>query len=233
MPGAWEIIELQRRRVLLATISPADAKVTKFWARRVAMMQMPPGSAILDPGGMPYHAARNLALKTAYDGGFGYLFFLDDDVIPPADMVLRLIEASRDFIGGLYFRRYPPYDPASGIGVIEKGKEQDERAVRTILPPHNPGDIIPIDFLASGSTLLSRQCIETLLKAFPRPYDWGVDIAAVPDGFGGELPKFSEDFILSYRAKELGFQPWLHTGIICPHIMTGVATNKGLEWLAM
>jgi len=224
MPAAWELLEIRRNRVLMVSICAPDARVTRDWARMLRRLELPPSSAIQDVDGLPYHAARNLGAKIALDGDFGYLFFLDADTLPLHDMVTKLIATGRDLVGGMYFRRFPPYDPSSGMAVVDAtGKV----GVSTNLPPHSPGDILPVDFLSDGATLISRRCLLEMFRNFPRPFDWGYDIAPVPDIGGGTIPAFSEDFIFSYRAKQVGFQPWLHTGLRCGHELNMVVTTLG------
>ena len=174
--------------------------------------------------GLPYHAARNRVVKMALDQGFGWVFFLDTDTVPPPRVVAHLLQTGRDLVGALYFRRYPPYDAAASI----LSKDAKGNTVQSRLPPYQPGEILPVDFLPTGCTLISRRCIEAMFAHFPRPYDWGFDIAPVPDGMGGALPGFSEDYIFSWRAKTIGFQPYLHTGLVCQHEMIGVVTDQGL-----
>lgn len=225
MPGAWEILKVRQHRVLMVTITPPELKVSLQWARMLRALWLPPDSITIDLRGLPFHAARNAALKYALDGGFGSLFFLDSDTVPFPDVVRRLLEAGRDLIGGLYYRRGPPFKPAAG----NAGRDQAGELTILDLQPHHPGDIIPVDFLPSGCTLISRRCMEALRAAYPRPFDWGVDIVRVPDGNGGLLPPFSEDFIFSWRCRELGYQPWLHTGVVCAHELSAVATSRGVE----
>ena len=174
-------------------------------------------------GGLPYGPARNQGLATAIGGGYNWLAFLDSDTLPPPDWIPRLLAAQRDFISGLYFRKSPPYDPAAANYEIVDG---DLRAKK--LPPYQPGEIMPVDFIPTGALMISRRCIEAMLAKYPRPFEWGLDIARVP-GDDGLLPSVSEDYMYSWRAKGLGFQPWLHTGVMCAHEMPGLATVKGLE----
>lgn len=51
---------------------------------------------------------RNLGAKDALKDGFDYVFFLDSDMIYPADSILKLLEHQKDVIGGYYIKRVPP-----------------------------------------------------------------------------------------------------------------------------
>jgi len=182
-------------------------------------------SGVFDIQGLPYDAARNQGLKWALDGQFGYLYFLDSDTLPPVDIVPKLIATGRDFIGGLYHQRGGAFLPVPG-NLVKNEKGEWEKGG---LPPHQPGEIIPVDFLGMGSTLISRRCLQAVLDHFPRPFAWGKDIAPVPDEHGGHLPGVSEDYMFCIRAKALGFQPWCHTGMVCQHEMMVVVTDRGVQ----
>lgn len=219
MPGSWEILELRRNRVLVVTISPPDFKVSMNWARMLRNLELPPLSFTMDVKGPPYGHARNIGVKVALDEGFGHLFFLDADVIAPPNTVTQLLAAGRDFIGALYYKRSPPYKPAAGVTVWQ-GQEMAEGD----LPPFNFGDVIPIDFLPAGATLISRRCLEAVLAKYPRPFEWQGDI----DTPGYNI---SEDYNFSLKAADCGFRPWLATGLVCQHELVVAATARGLEAL--
>ena len=225
MPGAWEIIEERRNRILVAVITPPDLKVTLAWARHFNALALPPGSQTMQARGFNYDANRNLCLKGMLQGGFGWLMWVDTDVHVPRDAVMRLLASGRDLIGGVYFRKEPPYLSVASVaqfdasGIFVHGK----------LPEHQPGDVVPVDFLGSGCTLISRRCVEDMFARFPRPYQWALDVAPVMDHEGKPLPGYSEDFIFSVRAREIGYQPYLHTGVVCQHETLAAVGPRGLE----
>ena len=218
MPGSWEILEARRNRVCMAVISRAGYKVSKRWADAYRQLDLPDQSQIVEAQGGPYDASRNAAAKACVDGGFGYLFFLDTDTIPNSDTVMKLIATGRDLIGATYRRRHPPFDIIGATAMLDaKGQ-----IIGVPIKNDRPGEIVPVDFLPTGATLISRRCLEAMFAVFPRPYMWGIDVAPVSDGAGGSLPQVSEDYVFSLRAKTIGYQPWLHTGLWCKHEIDGV-----------
>ena len=226
MPGAWEILKARRERVLCCVIMPPELRHSRAWTRMWKNLQLGQGGEVIDVQGLPYDAARNHAVKAAVDGDWGYLFFLDSDTIPPANIVPQLIATGRDFIGGLYHQRGGAFLPVA-CNMVRDAKGD---WVRGGLPPHQPGEVIPVDFLGMGATLISRRCMQAVLEHFPRPFAWGKDIAPVPDDHGGQLPPLSEDYMFCLRAKALGYQPWVHTGIVAQHEMMVVVTDKGVQF---
>ena len=224
MPSAWEILDIRKSRTLVAIIAPAEHRVSLRWTIMSRQMVLPPGSDLMLITGLPYGPARNQGLKTAMEQGFAYLAFLDTDTLPPIDWVTRLIATQRDLVGCIYHQRFPPFNPTAFI----QGTDENGGLQKLPLPAHQRGDIIPVDFLATGSTLYSRRCMESVLAKYPRPFEWGIDIAGIP-GDDGILPNLSEDFMFSVRARDMGFQPWLATGVEARHEMEVVATSRGME----
>lgn len=220
MPGAWEIMEQRRRRVLWVTISPPDLKVSEEWAVGFRKLRLPPGSDTMFIKGPPYDAARNFGLKRAYDDGYGYLFFNDADTICPPETVEKLIETGRDFIGALYFQRFAPWNPVPAMAEVE-GDRIRRRELQAI--PY--GDMMPVDFVPTGATLYSRRIMEAMLKTYPRPFEWTMDI----DKPGG----LSEDFDFAIKARQIGFTGYVHTGIIAKHEVLMMVGPRGPEPLSV
>lgn len=217
VPGAWEIIDARRQRVLCAILCPPDMKVSLQWANMFRGLQFPPNSDKIEIRGLPFGPARNAAVKQALDGGYNHLFFLDADTIPPLDVIPRLVAMERDFIGALYYQRFPPYHPAAALG-----RQENWRVVRQELGDFVFGDVIPVNFLPCGATLISRRCLETVIAKYPRPFEWTLDIDQPGQGS-------SEDYDFSMKAASLGFQAWLATGLVCKHEIMMVATSRGVE----
>ncbi|GAH78299.1 unnamed protein product, partial [marine sediment metagenome] len=109
--SSWDRQKLKENRVLLATISPPDGKVSYQWAKAWRELQLPEGSDHLIVQGLPYGVARNYAAKQLLEQKFSYLFFMDSDIILPPNSVMRLLETKLPLIGCYYTHRFPPYDP--------------------------------------------------------------------------------------------------------------------------
>lgn len=225
MPSAWDILKIRRERVLVVLIQPPELRFSRPWSLMWRQLQLPAESNHVDVRGLPYDAARNKGLLIAKENGFGYLFFLDSDTIPPPEIVPTLIATGRDLIGGFYRRRGLPFDPSAALLVHTPNNE----IVRAPLPSYTPGEIIPVDCLPTGAMLMSRRCVEALLQAYPLPFEWGWDIVLRKGQDGNVLPQWSEDYIMSIRAKAIGFQPWLHTGMVCKHEFSVSIDNEGLK----
>lgn len=56
-------------------------------------------------------ASRNIIIKQALENNFTHIFFLDDDNIPPQDVIQRLLAHNVDIVTGLYLHHSYPHKP--------------------------------------------------------------------------------------------------------------------------
>jgi glycosyltransferase involved in cell wall biosynthesis len=217
---AWELKQLRDKRVLIATISPPDGRVTYQWAKAYKEMLEPPGSDALVVQGLPYGVARNYAVKAFMDNDYGYLFFLDSDIILPKDVLFRLIDTGFPLIGCYYTKRIAPFEPC--FYNVKKSEEKEGLYDKVAITGWNYGDIVPCVMLPAGATLIHRSVFEKMFAAgITKPFEWTLDI----DNPGGG----SEDFNFSIRAVGLGIQPFVHTGIQARHETLAVCGVRGIE----
>ena len=224
MPASWEIQRFTSQKVILATLQPPDGTITPQKADSDHSLILPAGSNTYKVIGLPYGPARNDAAKWTLEHGYSGIFFLDSDIRPlDPEIVIKLIGTGYDLIGGLYYQRFHPFNPAFfGEGINSKGE-----ILKTTISGWKPGDIIEATFVPSGATYYSLKCLEHMFTRFPRPFEWGLDSAPVPSE-DGPLIQCSEDFMFSYRAKHiLGIQPYIHTGLACLHEVRAVV---GPRW---
>ncbi len=209
MPGAWEI---ERPSVLTAILTREF--VSTRWARRFREIAMPLGSGITFKAGQPFDTARNAAVDDMLKNNFEWLFFLDDDVIPPPDVISRLVGLRKDIVSGLYYRRHPPVKP-----------------VAMTLTPNGPAwvdnwtpanALLSVDYVGAGCLLIHRRVLEGLKAPW---FDWEIGRLA-PDAGRNAL---SEDFAFCAKAKAAGFEIHLDTSTVCEHVGFGMATANGFE----
>jgi len=163
--------------------------------------------------GQPYDMARNVCCMRALEMGVDYLFFLDSDVLPPNDAILRLARHKLPIVSGVYARRSPPLS----VPVMQKdGTWVNE------LPPNS---LIEVDVCGAGCLLISREFLQKLPPIDPdigkHWFSWRVDRqSSLPPG-----KATSEDFSMNLWAKEvLGISTFVDTSVVCGHI--GLAESK-------
>lgn len=218
MSASWEIKQAKENRVLLATLSPPDGKVSYQWARAWRELKLPEGSDNLIVQGLPFGVARNYATLELLKQGFSYLFFLDSDIILPQNAVMRLLETRLPLIGAYYTHRFPPYDPCF------YGAKQDEKGIlqKVTLTGWNWGDIVPCVFMPSGATLIHRSVFEKMLQSgIKKLYEWTIDIDS-PAGT-------SEDYNFSMKCVNIGIQPYMHSGVQARHECLAACGVRGIE----
>ena len=180
MPGAWEI---RQQQSVLCGILHVDT-TTVAWAFGLRNLIMP--GSFMPVAGMPFDMARNVVCGKALELGAEWVFFLDSDVIPPRDAVLRLMSHRQPVVSGVYCRRSPPH----GLPVMIKNGQWVTQFVS--------GSVIDVDVVGAGCLLIHR----TVLGALPplderrgkRWFDWRVDMQhLLPPG-----EAMSEDFMFCF-----------------------------------
>lgn len=231
MPGSWEITKQRENRVLCATLMPPDNMVTDAREEFGTKMVLPPGSDRCKIKGLPWDVGRNNAAKACIDGGYGWCFMWDSDVLPlDPQIVMKLIETNLPVVSGLYYQRFWPFMPA----FFEIGQNEKGEAIRVPIGGWTPGQIVPATFVPTGALLIKRMVLEEVFKHYPEPFKWGVGAAPIlemKDGQVVQAPGFSEDFAFSFKCKQLGFQPFVATGLACLHEFRGVVGPKWIPGL--
>mgnify|MGYP001588518333 CR=1 FL=1 len=228
MPGSWEIFEQRRNRVLVCILRPPDSVVSDDREEFTSQMVLPPGSDRMPIKGMPYDAARNHGAKFAVDKGYGYIFFFDNDSLPvDHDIVPKLMATNLPFVSAIYWQKFYPHLPVPA----NEGTNEQGEAIKIPITGWQPGQIVPATFVPTGALLLKRSVLEEMFSHYPEPFKWGVSTGPVYDIKDGQIeqvPGFSEDFLFSFRAKQLGIQPMVHTGVAVFHELRAVV---GPRWL--
>lgn len=210
MAGAWEIRD---NPSILGAILHVDV-TTLAWSFGFRNL-LPANMPFLPLAGMPFDHARNAACMKALDMGAEYLFFLDSDVVPPRDAVVRLLKHRKPIVSGMYRRRSPPVSVPvmikNGIWVTD-------------FPPNQ---LLEVDVCGAGCLLIRRDVLEKLPPQRPQAgkhwFDWRVDCGgAVPGG-----ANLSEDFTFNVHAKQYGFPTFVDTSVRCRHIGYGESDGDG------
>lgn len=205
MPGSWE---MKPPEVLVGILTREI--VTTAWAFSLRNLILPPSANIIPISGMPFDHARNSACEKVLEHNFTWLFFLDDDVIPPSDVFSKLVSRGKDIISGLYFRRAEPIMPV----MLRHTSERPQ-----FITDFNLGDVIEADLVGAGCLLIHRRVIEKMKSNW---FEWRVDHKHRPD-----IERTSEDFTFCTMAKEMGFKVYVDTSVRCQHAGIGKSEFPG------
>ncbi len=207
MVSSWDAA--QNHQVLVAILHTEMTSIAWSFGFRNLIIPGPPPLPLC---GAPFDMARNQACQHALAIGVEWLFFLDSDVIPPRDTILRLMSYRQPIMSGIYHRRSPPH----GVPVVIKGPTW------CVVPPNN--GIIEADLVGAGCLLIHRSVLEQMppLDAGrgKRWFDWRVDCAGIlPPG-----EALSEDFAFCLHARRMGYKILVDTSIQCKHVGLAQAT---------
>ncbi len=175
---------------------------------------------------IPYHESvkvrlaesRNLVRERVLHGDYDYLFCLDQDIVPPKDIIERLIKHQKEIVTGIYYNNYTRTDPNTGqllqrkLPVAWVKSLHDINKLVTIKKEIlESGELIKIDSCGTGCILIHRSILEKI------KFRWEDDKPGVDDVF------FCID------ALKLGYGIYADTSIVCEHLIGGrpIAWGEG------
>lgn len=176
--------------------------------------------------------SRNKILNYAAERGYDYVLMMDTDVIPPVDIIERLLAHEKDIVSGIYFNifnvdRQKRIMPVAWKGFSEKEFEEirskvsseivkSKEDLRRHLTPEeaNSRELQEVIIPSCGCMLLSRKAFERLRYG----------ILDVPSGFST-----TDDIYFCRKAREAGFKLYCDTGLQCDHLIDGKFVQEGNE----
>lgn len=89
-----------------------------------------------------------------------HVLFIDDDIVPPADALVRMLSHGKDIVGALCTKRmFPPMPTA-------KEFDKDNGAIRPMLELKGDEGLIEVGAIGTGMILLSRHSLEQIAEAY-------------------------------------------------------------------
>ncbi len=209
MPAAWEISD--RPRLLIGL--PHKDTVTMEWALAFRNLQINIPSIFTCSRGTPIDMARNEIIKSAQTNGVEWVFFLDTDVVPPPDAIIRLLNHNLPIVSGVYWTRALPLEPA-----VWREVPNGKQAI-----PFTPGQMIEADFIGSGCLLIHMSVFDKIEKPY---FEWTLSFKD-PNDFGKGT---SEDFDWCKKVRARGYSIKVDTSIQCRHAITNAYADwKGIN----
>jgi hypothetical protein len=232
----------------VAILIPTRGMVSQKFANALASLQKPPSNLLEWEAGHQIDTSRNLMVSKAMSLGAKSVFFLDSDVIPPQDALMKLIAVDMPVVSGAYFSRAHPYHMMAKV----EGKPLDHNLVNDsniheatevgmgcclidIRVFHRIGMALPwrcmLDHLVdAGKTVLKFTYAEAKETKFRCPKCKGALVAPFfqTTSYDDEHP-LSEDYYFCKLVREAGFPVVVKTAVACQHELTG--TTIGPEGL--
>lgn len=147
--------------------------------------------------------ARNVLRQKVLDGNYDYFFSLEQDVIPPKDVIERLLGHNKQIISGVYFNRRAVGGVMKFCPLLWIESDEGETMVRSM-----PDSMVWQDQLTEikacglGCVLIHRD----VLKKVKFRYD--------PNKVAFDDMHFSKDCIIEHK-----FKIYADTGIKCMHLV--------------
>jgi hypothetical protein len=154
------------------------------------------------------------------DSAEDVLVMLDNDMVHPPDVVVKLVESMRAegrVIGAAYRRRNEPFD-----WLAFRREEPRVRPGMTPGPIGNlkplrdedlTGDLVAVDMIATGAIAIRRSVFDVLRAASPEPW-----FRYAYQDRTWDMP--SEDVYFCRVCEWAGVPMWCHTGIVSKHLTT-------------
>lgn len=137
-----------------------------------------------------------------------HLLFLDADIVPPADLLKKLLKDDQPIVSGLYRKRLPPYEPMA----FTKDLQGRYRPVNL---KRRKSGLERVDVVGAGCLLIRREVFEKI----------------EPPWFASEWRDeghLSEDFSFCEKARSLGLEIFVDRSASALHLEPiGIGTAPG------
>lgn len=101
---------------------------------------------------------RNKIARGFLHGDSEWLWFLDDDTVPPENTLMHLLAMRRPFVAGLYHLARPPHNPLAYI--------RDEDGLYASLWEYEHGTIAEVDSVGMGCTLIHKKVFKAIMEQY-------------------------------------------------------------------
>ena len=149
------------------------------------------------------HDARDVLAKTAVEGNYDRVLWLDSDMTFRSDLMERLMadmDEGREMVTGLYFQRRLPVRP-----VIYEAISYDGETGAAQFYKHFPKDeIFEIAGCGFGGCITSVKLLRRVFEKYKRPFE--------------PLPDLGEDLSFCWRVHQIGGKIWCNSFVKMGHI---------------
>jgi hypothetical protein len=157
--------------------------------------------------GLKVEDARERLAKLAIASKAQYLWFIDDDTIPPPQTLRKLlyqlqVNPEAKICGGVYCCKSKPEEPVLGRGWGE-GVFWNWKA----------GEVFEVDWMGAGCMLIDVSVFKHLTPPY-FPWDWPEAPADDALKMRGQI---GEDISFCNKVREAGFKILAHGGCLCDH----------------
>lgn len=157
----------------------------------------------------PLDNARNTVVKNFLKTDCDYLWWIDDDIVPPFNALDRLIQADKDVISAVCFSMRQHNNEYFPYPVTLRLNENEEYEI------YYGDGIEEVDAVGGACVLVKRKVYE----AIERPYEFRYN----NDG----TLALTCDFYIWQKVKDIGFKLYVDFNVLCDHKKT--CSIKGIQ----
>ncbi len=173
-------------------------------------------------GGAPGFQNWGPLIKHVVEFGETHLFLAADDVLYPSDCIVRLVNADKDVVCGIYRKNI-----LKEIQPANYGDGTPECFVRRL----KEGGIYETEFSSGHTMTIKREVLEKMISDYPeleyRSDGKTFHALALPMIRGGIV--FQDDWAFSVRARQSGFTLWDDFGCRLKHFCSDFLGFEALE----
>lgn len=153
------------------------------------------------PDSLEVGEARNEIVRLALADKVEYLFFLDYDVVPQPNALIKLLSLKVPIAAGVYHLKCVPPQPLIMVKGWEKAFEE-----------YDYGDLIKADGVGMGCTLIHME----VFKKIEAP--WFKTSPGYSSKTSAILPGMTEDIYFCEKARAAGYDIIVDTTVQCGHV---------------
>ena len=226
-PVQGHVIRMQQdpsdaEKKFMVIFVPHMGTVSMDWALMFRRLPMPVGTNFLASMGSPIDITRDIMANRAIEDGYEWAFFLDSDVLPPADVFPKLLSHGQPIVGGLYKAR--KFEGLSYWAAWRRGTDPEHQDQFSPLQSWGDAKTVEVDVTGCGCLLVHRSVLLTIRERFPDLpfFYWAstrkramLDKMNLPDV---AMTEVSEDFWFCLLAKASGYKVLIDPSVQCEHL---------------
>jgi len=146
--------------------------------------------------------SRNMLREKAIKENYDYFLSLEQDVIPPRDIIEKLMSHKKDVVAGVYFLMNPYFDEHKLRTSIWTNYNPETKQMFRVKNEFVLSNKVLLDIHATGlgCILISRKALEKIKFRYDKK----------TEGF--------DDMFFCKDARDSGFKLYADTGVICKHL---------------
>lgn len=216
---AWEV---RRPQVSIALLLGGDF-IYKDMMRVAFGLQKPPDTLFLFETKKPDVAlSRNILAAQALREKAEWIFYLDSDIIPPLNVIQRLIGHNLPVVSGLYWRRYENLQPC----IYKLGDDGIPKPFTDVDLALQGSALLEVEGVGAGCLLIHSSVLEKL-KPSVEQFDLRDPVTNQVltcwkffEYIVHHNVNLSEDIVLASRVRGLGYKIFADLSLKCGHLTT-------------